>query len=276
MSKIKLTCSIVVFNNNENTLKTAIESILSIRLPIKLFIVDNSPTRALEPLCSNYDLEYHFVGKNLGFGKAHNLIIDKVKHDIKGFHLIMNPDISFNENIIEDLFSFIDDNENIGLVMPKILNSDGSIQYNCKLLPTPIDMITRRFLKFLPILVEKRNHKYEMRFTGYNEIMEVPFLSGCFMLVRNEVFQKVGGFDERFFLYAEDIDLSRRIHQQYQTVFYPYVEVYHHREKSKVSSWILLYHLTANVTRYFNKWGWFKDEERDTINKKITTKTFIH
>lgn len=56
-----------------------------------------------------------------------------------------------------------------------------------------------------------RNYKYELIFSGYDKIMWVPSLSGCFMFMRVDVLRKIGGFDERFFMYAEDLDLSRRI-----------------------------------------------------------------
>nr|WP_028950943.1 hypothetical protein [Sulfurihydrogenibium subterraneum] len=69
---------------------------------------------------------------------------------------------------------------------------------------------------------------YELRFTGYNKIMEVPYLSGCFMFIRTKVLEKVGLFDERFFMYLEDTELSRRIHKVSKTIFLslcPYISL---------------------------------------------------
>ena len=70
-------------------------------------------------------------------------------------------------------------NPDVGLVMPKVLYPNGEIQYLCKLLPTPIDLFGRRFLNFGPFknYIEKRNENCELRFTGYNKIMEIPYLS---------------------------------------------------------------------------------------------------
>jgi hypothetical protein len=171
--------------------------------------------------------------------------------------------------MIEELYDYINRDVNIGLVMPKVLNIDGSIQYNCKLLPKPYNLIVRRFFGFFTNLANRSNDKYEMRFTDYNRIIEVPYLSGCFMLIRNEVLRKVGMFDERFFLYAEDIDFSRRIHQEYKTMYYPNVEIYHYHEKGSYKSLKLLYYNIESAFKYFNKWGWWRDEERERINGSI-------
>ena len=97
-----------------------------------------------------------------------------------------------------------------GLVMPQILYPNGNIQYLCKLLPTPMDLFGRRFIPIRKYQ-EKSADRYELHFTGYDKVMEVPSLSGCFMFMRVDILKKVSGFDERFFMYAEDLDLCRRI-----------------------------------------------------------------
>ena len=97
--------------------------------------------------------------------------------------------------------------------------------------------------------------------------MDVPYLSGCFMLLRNDCLRKIGLFDENIFLYTEDIDLTRRIHKHYRTVFYPDVSIYHIHERGSYKSLVpFLIHLRSAV-KYFNKWGWFNDPDREFINK---------
>lgn len=274
MSYKKLTCSIVVYENDEKKLIQAIESFLNTTLHVKLYVIDNSLTDYYKFLQDKYDLEYIYLGKNMGFGAAHNIIIKRImKQD--GLHLIMNPDVYFSKNTMEQLCEFINSDNKIGLVMPKVLNIDRTIQYNCKLLPKPYNLMIRRFFNFFTNLLDKSNEQYEMRFTDYNAIMEVPYLSGCFMLIRNEVFREVGLFDERFFLYAEDIDLSRRIHQKYKTMYYPKVEIFHYHEKGSYKSLKLLYYNIDSAFKYFNKWGWWRDEERKRINKRIVTNHFL-
>ena len=87
------------------------------------------------------------------------------------------------------------------------------------------------------------------------------------MLLRCDTLREVGLFDERFFMYPEDIDLTRRIHAVAKTIFYPYVKVVHnHRRASYHSLRMTLIHI-ANMVRYFNKWGWFFDRARRRINR---------
>jgi len=117
------------------------------------------------------------------------------------------------------MVEYMENNPGVGHLMPKILNPDGSIQRLCKLVPTPFDLFARMFL---PSLIKaKLSRRFELHGSGYNKVMFVPYLSGCFMLLRIEALKMVGLFDERFFMYPEDIDLTRRIAEKYETVFFP-------------------------------------------------------
>jgi GT2 family glycosyltransferase len=270
-----LSVSIVLYHNKKEQVEKAIYSVLNTDLKIRLFLLDNSTYDDLKSL-SNIDsrIEYIFNNANLGFGKAHNIALKKsIKKNIP-YHLVLNPDVYFEEGVLEELYNFMENNPDVGLVMPKVLYPDGTLQYLCKLLPTPLDLFGRRFLNFGPFkkIVEKRNEVYELRFTGYDKIMEVPYLSGCFMFIRTEVLKKVGLFDERFFMYLEDTDLSRRIHRVSKTVYYPEVSIYHEYGKGSYKNPKLLkYHLDSAI-KYFNKYGWLFDKERDEINKKTLEK----
>ena len=271
----QLNVSIVLYQNSLVQLKRAINSVLSTKLDVKLYLIDNSPADSLKILSElNPRIIYIFNNANLGFGKAHNIAIKETLKEGVPFHLIMNPDIYFDKEVLEELYSFMEENKDIGLVMPKVLYPDGRIQYLCKLLPTPFDLFGRRFLNKGPLkkYIEKRNEIYELRFTGYNKIMEVPYLSGCFMFIRTEVLKKVGLFDEKFFMYLEDTDLSRRIHRVAKTIYYPYVHIYHEHQKGSYKNLKLLKIHIESAIKYFNKWGWFNDPERDIINKKTLEK----
>ena len=271
----QLNVSIVLYQNSLVQLKRAINSVLSTKLDVKLYLIDNSPADSLKILSElNPRIVYIFNNANLGFGKAHNIAIKETLKEGVPFHLIMNPDIYFDKGVLEELYSFIEKNKDIGLVMPKVLYPDGRIQYLCKLLPTPWDMLGRRFLSksLFKKYIEKRNEIYELRFTGYNKIMEVPYLSGCFMFIRTEVLKKVGLFDEKFFMYLEDTDLSRRIHRVAKTIYYPYVHIYHEHQKGSYKNLKLLKIHIESAIKYFNKWGWFNDPERETINRKTLEK----
>jgi len=267
--------SIVLFKNDQDLVKKAIDSCVDSILINRIYLIDNSPTDILSCLASlNSRIEYIFNSANLGFGKAHNIALKRSIEENIPYHLVLNPDVYFKGGVLEELYNFMENNPDVGLVMPKVLYPDGTLQYLCKLLPTPLDLFGRRFLNFGPFkkIVEKRNEIYELRFTGYDKIMEVPYLSGCFMFIRTEVLKKVGLFDERFFMYLEDTDLSRRIHRVAKTVYYPYVYIYHEYGKGSYKSLKLLYYHIKSAIKYFNKYGWFFDKEREEINRKILEK----
>jgi GT2 family glycosyltransferase len=272
---MSINVSIVLFRNDKDLVKKAIYSCINSILINKLYLIDNSPTDALSCL-ANLDSKiiYIFNNANLGYGKTHNIALRKSIEESIPYHLVLNPDVYFEKGGLEELYNFMEANKDVGLVMPKVLYPDGDIQYLCKLLPTPLDLFGRRFLNFGPFkkIVEKRDEIYELRFTGYDKIMEVPYLSGCFMFIRTEVLKKVGLFDERFFMYLEDTDLSRRIHRVAKTIYYPYVHVFHEYGKGSYKSLKLLYYHIKSAIKYFNKYGWFFDKERKEINKRILKK----
>jgi len=271
MRRYQITASVIVYQNNTDILKRCIDSILGTNLKTKVYVVDNCPTDKMRNICSNSKISYVPNRANVGYGTGHNVAIGWTLEHIIKYHLVLNPDIYFEKGTIEKLYDFMENNPDIGLAMPKILYPDGSIQYLCKLLPTPMDLILRRFFPSSKYL-DKKNSSYELRFTGYDKMMDVPYLSGCFMFIRTTALRQVGLFDERFFMYMEDLDLSRRIHKHYRTVYYPKVCVFHQYEKGSYHNWKLLgYHLLSAI-KYFNKWGYFFDKDRQEINKTILKK----
>lgn len=260
-----LSCSIVCYKTSRSTLQKALASILNANLPLKVYLVDNSPSDITGAWFKDERIEYIYNGANIGFGPAHNLAMRKSLNASK-YHLILNPDIYFYPGTIENIYEFMEKNTDIGLLMPKVLYPDGSIQYLCKLLPTPADLLLRKLVPFKALL-RKRNYNFELRFSGYDKIMDVPFLSGCFMFLRADVLKMVGLFDERIFMYVEDVDLCRRIHRISRVVFYPGVSVFHEYASGSPKSHLLRFYGIASSIKYFNKWGWFLDRERTSINR---------
>ena len=263
-----ITASIVLYKPSKEV-HAAIDSILNSSIDIKLFLVDNSPTNEFSLnnplLIAHPDIEYIFNNKNIGFGAAHNIAIKKCI-DISSFHLVVNPDVYFGNKVIESLYQYMESNKDIGHVMPKILYPEGNLQYVAKLLPTPFDLISRRF--FPAVFTKKRLSVFELHSANYTYPFEAPYLSGCFMFLRTSALKKVGFFDENFFMYPEDIDLTRRINKHFKTVCYPLVTVYHEHGKGSYKSLKMLKIHIVNIIRYFNKWGWFSDKERSLANKK--------
>ena len=267
----KVTASVVLFNTPHFLISRVINCIVQSNVCDKLFIIDNSP----EPIKFNFKI-YKFIeyirSENNGYGAGHNLALKKAAN-FSDFHFVLNPDILFEKSVLSKMIKAVDDDLDIGLMMPKIVYPNGELQYLCKLIPSPKDLFLRRFpIPFLREYVKRSNERYELRFTGYKSIMDVPTLSGCFMLLRMSAINHVGMFDERFFMYAEDVDLSRRMHAAYKTIFYPYVTVIHdHAKDSFKNTKMLLIHMIS-IIRYFNKWGWLFDQDRKKLNNQFFTR----
>jgi GT2 family glycosyltransferase len=263
-----ISASIVIYNSDIDELKKVIKSYAPDENRL-LYLIDNSPiqTDITSILVNNSYVYYHFLKKNIGYGAGHNIAIRMALATGAKYHVILNPDVEFETYIIDRIAEFMDSDDSIAQVMPKILNRQGELQYLCKLLPTPIDLFFKRFLSgqiSKKILVQN-----QLRFADYNKKMNIPFLSGCFMFFRMSAFNTVGFFDERFFMYAEDMDITRRMHKVYKTIYYPDVSIVHvHKAESYKSIKMLKKHIIS-VVKYFNKWGWFFDNERKIINATV-------
>ncbi len=261
------TASIVTYHTSFDDLSRVIHCVLESSVTF-LYVIDNSSNDKLREVTALSDRIKYIHSINLGYGSGHNIAIREAIAKEAKYHVVINPDIYFEEHVLEHISDYMDANDNIGLVMPKVLYPDGELQYLCKLLPTPTDLFLRRFNP-LKSYAKKQNERYELRFTDYNSIMEVPSLSGCFMFMRVSVLQQIGGFDERFFMYAEDLDLCRRIGEVARTVYYPKVFVYHEYAKGSYKNRKLLKYHIQSVIKYFNKWGWFFDKKRKVMNQRF-------
>lgn len=270
INKITISASIVLYNSDTTEIRRIINAFLSGTREGKLYLVDNSPLRSETfSQLNNERVVYIFNNNNIGFGAGHNVALRTII-DSSTYHMVINPDITFDPAIIDKMQTFMDNNPDIGHLMPKVLYPDGSLQYVCKLVPSPIDLFARRFLPGW--LSKKSADKFQLKFTGYDKIMDVPYLSGCFMFLRVSVLKEAGLFDERFFMYPEDIDLTRRIHKVSRTVFFPEVTVIHEHGQGSYKDLNLLKIHLLNLVKYFNKWGWFLDKERKQINSQILNK----
>ncbi len=205
---------------------------------------------------------------NVGFGAAHNLALRALDATDAAYHLMVNPDILFEADVLAELLRVMDERPEVVRVMPRVRFPDGREQHLCKLLPTPADFALRRFLPgALQGLVQGRLDRYELKGLGDGPSTAVPFLSGCFVLARWSVLRAIGGFDDRYFLYMEDVDLCRRMRTHGPLLYWPAVHVTHgYHRGSHVSTRLMLAHLRSCVT-YYNKWGWFRDADGQRVNR---------
>lgn len=258
--------SIVLYNNKFDEVKALVSSLRGNPTVKRIFLIDNSEIRNDDYL--GLDVTYVFNNINLGYGRGHNIALRQTLYDkMSPIHIVMNADVHLEPEIIDNIVAYMCQHTDVAMLMPKVYYPNNKIQYLCRLLPTPIDLFGRRFLP--KRFMRRRVERLEMRHTDYNKIIEVPHISGCFMTIRTEVLEKSGLFDERFFLYLEDVDLTRRISKWGKTIFYPKVHIVHKHNRGSYNSFKLLMRHITSAYKYFRKWGFFSDKEREVINRKI-------
>lgn len=244
--------SIVTYHTPQTELDRCLQCLHASKVVSSVRIVDNS-------------------AKNIGYGAGHNIAIRESKTK---YHLVINSDVRFEEGTLEYLLDYMEQNPDVGQCIPRVEYPDGRLQYACRLLPTPADLFVRRFLP--PTWFGQSRRRYLLADSGYDHEMNVPYHMGCFMLFRREALEQIAivknnrkeYFDERYFLYPEDIDITRRMHSLYRTMFVPGVTITHnHRAESYHSVRMAFVHI-YNMCKYFNKWGWFFDPERRKFNEK--------
>ncbi len=243
-----ISASIVLYNPDYLKLQKTIDSFLKTPLKKKLYLIDNSKVNTLKKYYQHPEIEYIFVGKNIGFGSAHNLVINKISSD---FHLILNPDVEFSETVIPELVAKLSLDKKASFISPKVLNSDKSLQFVCRKHPTVFDLINRK-LKISKTSLQKNQYQSKK----IEESFYPEFIHGCFMLFKTKDFKKLKGFDERFFLYMEDADLCRKITKSNKkALYYPKIEITHYHQKGSSKNIKLFFYHVSSAIKYFLKWG---------------------
>ena len=261
--------SIVTYRTDVAEVEQAIRQFLAVPLKTHLCIIDNSPTPLALTTRSDPRISYYFANANLGYGRAHNIAL-RASRDRARYNLVMNTDITYAPEVVTRLVEFMSANPRAGLVAPKVLYPDGSLQHVCRLLPTPANMFLRRFLPGTA-WTQHADARYELRWWDHETVANIPYFQGSFMLLRTALCNQLGGFDERFFLYGEDIDLTRRMHEIADTLYVPHVRITHQYRRFSNRSLLGTWYGIQNNCRYFNKWGWFFDRERRRINARVVS-----
>lgn len=260
--KYQIVASIVLFNHSYTQVAATLTSLLAERSVDKIVLVNNGGADWAGSL-SNDRICYINSGCNGGFGHGHNLAMKEYLAQCDYF-LICNPDISFEAGALGRLYQFASEGGH-QFVSPRIQYGDGRFQYSCRLLPTPANLLLRRFL---PRLGAKMDVSYELQMADYQSTFSVPTVSGCFMLIASPLLRALEGFDERYFMYMEDVDLCRRALPHTEIVYFSGATITHFFGKGSYESVSLLGHHIRSAMSYFNKWGWFFDRNRTVINQR--------
>ncbi|AYA06629.1 MULTISPECIES: glycosyltransferase [Rahnella] len=259
--KSDVIASIVLFNHTYAQIERTINSLLREPQIAKIVLVDNGGCGWAFSL-NNPRIIVLKSNKNCGFGHGHNQAMAEFLPQCEYF-LICNPDVYFNEGVVSYLLEECRCH-GYKFVSPPIRYSDGSKQYSCKLLPTPLNLFLRRFM---PSLAKKMDQRYEIQDADFSRNFSVPSVSGCFMLISSDLLIKLKGFDERYFMYLEDVDLCRRALDHTEIMYCSGKEIIHEFGKgSYKNTSLLMCHIKSSIL-YFNKWGWIFDRKRKEVNK---------
>ena len=259
-----ITASLVLYKSDPQEVKRVLSCIDDSEIST-VYVVDNSPSDTLKDIVSLSSKSVYLFGQgNIGFGEGNNIGLRESLKAKSKYHIVLNPDIVFKPEVINELSLFMDNHPDVGCVKPALVHLDGSFNPSVFSLPTPYITFGRRL--FPEKFSKHINEYFELRDCDLNEIREVPNMSGSFLFIRTSVFSKIGLFDERYFMYFEDFDLVRRIHSVSKIVYNPKVSIIHaHRAEHKFNKKLLAISIKS-AFKYFNKWGWFFDADRKRWN----------
>jgi GT2 family glycosyltransferase/lipopolysaccharide/colanic/teichoic acid biosynthesis glycosyltransferase len=204
---------------------------------IELIVIDNNSfDGSLENIKQQFtDVICIQNTENVGFGKA----INQATGIASGkYYLILNPDTIIEESTISTFVDYLENNSSIGLVGPKIVNSDGSLQKGCKRSFPTIGVALPKLIGLDKLFPNSRlAGRYNLNYLDPDEIHKVDAISGSCMFIRSELFNKIGGFDEQFFMYGEDLDLCYQIYQQgFEVHYLPTTQIMHYQGESVKSA----------------------------------------
>ena len=217
---------------------------------------DHQPGEPVEQLRVGADC-FLINQDNPGYGRAVNRLVVKLGK-LPPYIGVLNTDLSWQSGTFEQLLGWLQQRQQVSLAVPMILDEDGTPQKLCKHHPTLLGLFSRRFLPnwLKPRWLRRYDRWYVMADQNYQEVFEAPYLSGCCMLIRSDAFRRIGGFDERYFLYLEDADLTRSLARDGLCVHLPVASVVHAWGRGNYRDMGLMAVNLASAWHYFRKWGW--------------------
>jgi GT2 family glycosyltransferase len=248
------------------TLKSLLRSVAALKAgkasessaEVMLDVIDNSTIAVRHKIICDAEMPVKVVSGhgNIGFGAGHNLSIRQVESD---YHLILNPDVILADNALSVALAFMQANPQVVLLSPESREpSTGKLQFQTKTRPGWW-VLALRMLDFplLNRLFSSRLHQYEERArTLAGQTFDAQIVSGCFMLFRTDALKNLNGFDERYFLYFEDFDLSLRAQKLGRVVYNPDVKIVHFGGGAGRKGWRHIRMFLRSAVTFFNHYGW--------------------
>ena len=252
MTDYRVTGSIVTFNNIstiDTTLRTVKEQTQGV--PFHLYVIDNSSHDGTLDYINRIDgIEVLRIPWNVGFGAGHNLVLPRLKSK---YHAIINPDIALSEDAISKMAHYMDEHPEVAMLSPRIVFPETcEDQILGKRNPTPRYLIASRLRR--GGYAKKVLAEYAMLDADISRPFEIENATGCFMLIRTEALKKIGGFDERYFLYFEDCDITRTLAREGKVLYYPFAVIEHVWKRESKKDFRLMLVQIQSMLRYFWKW----------------------
>ena len=182
------------------------------------------------------------------------------------FLLLINPDTILKERAIETMLDYLRFEPSVGIVGPKVLNPNGTIQYSCRRFPTIWSGLFNRYSLLTRLFPNNRySRNYLMLDYDHNSTCAVDWVSGCCIMTPSQIFKKTNGFDENYFLFIEDIDLCQTMKKEgYRVDYFPDAQVFHKVSSSnariapqtiiKRHRGMIYYYKKHNKTNLFEQW----------------------
>jgi len=232
--------SIIIVNyHHSHILDNCLESVYRTieKIQFEVILVDNSSKDdGLEPILKRYT-KIRFINnsKNMGFARANNQGAKIASGD---FLLFLNPDTTMIEDAVESMLDYIRSDSSIGILGPKVLNPDQTTQFSCRKFPTAWSGLFNRYSLTTRLFPNNRySRDYLMLDYDHSSIRSVDWVSGCCMMMSESTLKKVGGFDENYFLFIEDVDLCQVIKKKgLRVVYFPSVKIFHKISSSNARS----------------------------------------
>lgn len=255
---LDITVSIVNWNTKDE-LQDCLRSVLAQEgARIEVTVVDNaSSDGSVDMLRDEFGGAVRVIANdvNRGFGAAHNQVIAASS---ARYVLLLNPDCRLPaKNVLGRMVEYMDANPDVGMLGPRIVYPDGRLQYSARRFPTALAAAFRHTPLGRLFPRNRFARKYLMEDWDHTQTADVDWLSGAALIVRRRTIEEIGAFDERFFMYVEDMDWCRRAHAAgWRVVYYPEVEVSHRIGASSDQSQTKMIHEhRRSMLRYFLKYN---------------------
>ena len=240
------------------------------KLKVKIYVVDNASTDGSKEIIPSRfpEIEYIYNETNVGFGKANNQAIRIANSE---FTLLINPDTIVSEDTLTKMFFHLKSNPEIAAAGCKILNPDGTFAPESRRSIPTIRSAASKVLGLSSLFPKSKVFSgYYLGWLDEDEPSYIPVLSGSFMFFRTDILKKLDGFDERFFMYGEDIDLCYRVSKLgYKISYFPETSIIHYKGESTKKG-------DLKYVRLFNKANYQFFQKHFTSRYSILFKSLIY